>query len=337
MKEKQHPELEKSELIKGMPAVCGNESAAVEFFEEQRWGGSPVCPHCGDKDVYQMKGRDGARNARFLWRCRKCGEQYTVRTGAVYEDSKLPLRHWAFAFWRACSSKKGCSAREIERQCSISYKSALFLMHRVRFALTEDTTNAPKQGGDKVVEVDETYVGGKPRPTAFGAKPEAKATTGYRLGSKKIPVVAMVERGGKVRTKVVAKVTQKNLSQFLAENIQVGSIVNTDQFGMYRSILWPIIRVEGGRHDVVNHSQKEYIRKNPDGTVSGVNHAESFFSLLKRGITGIFHAVSPEHLHRYCGEFTFRWDTRKMNDGERLALAVKSSFGKRLEYADYVC
>jgi transposase-like protein len=336
MIEKEHPELEKSELIKDMPRVCGDETAAVEFFEQQRWNGAPVCVHCSDANVYQMKDRDGSRNKRFLWRCRKCGEQFTVRTGTVYEDSRLPLRHWAFAFWRACSSKKGCPAREIQRQCSVSYKTALFLMHRVRFALSEDTTNEPKQGGDKTVEADETYVGGKPRPTAFGATPAPKATTGYKLGSKKVPVVAMVERGGKVRTKVVPKVTQKNLYRFLDENIQRGSVVNTDQYGMYRTILWPIISPEGGRHDVVNHSKKEYIRKNPDGTVSGVNHAESFFSLLKRGIMGSFHAVSPEHLHRYCDEFAFRWNTRKLNDGERLAAAIKSSIGKRLEYVDYV-
>jgi hypothetical protein len=113
-------------------------------------------------------------------------------------------------------------------------------------------------------------------------------------------------------------------------------VVNTDQSNIYHSILYPIVK-GGGRHDVVNHSQKEYTRYNLDGTVSGVNHAESFFSLIKRGIVGSFHAVSPEHLHRYCDEFAFRWNTRKLNDGERLALAVKNSVGKRLEYANYVC
>jgi transposase-like protein len=140
------PELATSEIVKDIPKVCANELAAVEFFEAQRWGKSPVCPHCNSKDVYQIKDRDGTRNKRFLWRCRKCGEQYTVRIGMVYEDSRLPLRHWAYAFWRACSSKKGVSALEIKRQCQISYKSALFLMHRIRFAMKEnDTPETPNR------------------------------------------------------------------------------------------------------------------------------------------------------------------------------------------------
>ena len=135
MNYKKHPELAKSDIIKHLPKACGDEKAAVEFFERQRWGNSPVCPHCQSGNVYKMTGRNGARNKRYLWRCRACGEQYTVRKGAIYEDSKLPLRHWAYGFWRVCASKKGVSAREIERNCQITHKSALFLMHRIRFAL----------------------------------------------------------------------------------------------------------------------------------------------------------------------------------------------------------
>ena len=114
MNEQKHPELGKSDLIKRLPKVCGDETAAVEFFERQRWGNSPVCLHCQNTNVYKMTGRAGGRNKRYLWRCRACGEQYTVRTGTIYEDSKLPLRHWAYGFWRVCASKKGVSAREIE-------------------------------------------------------------------------------------------------------------------------------------------------------------------------------------------------------------------------------
>lgn len=333
MNTKQRPELEKSKVVAALPEACGNEDAAVEFFEWQRWGDSPCCPHCQSKDVYKMTGRDGKRNARYLWRCRGCAEQYTVRIKTIYEETRLPLRHWAYAFWRACSSKKGVSALEIQRHCQISYKSALFLMHRIRFALTEDTASAPKLGGNTgVVEADETYVGGKPRP---GDK--RTELSGYRKNSNKIPVVAMLERGGKVRTKVVPNVTQKNLYRFLEENIARGTIVNTDQSPIYHSILYPIIKYPGGRHDIVNHSKKEYARHNPDGTVSSTNQAESFFSLLKRGLNGIFHAVSKEHLHRYCGEFSFRWNTRELNDGQRVAAAIQGANAKRLMYEDYVC
>jgi len=332
MNDKNRPELERSEVIEALPLACADETAAVEFFESQRWGGKPVCPHCQSENVYAMLGRDGKRNARYLWRCRGCSEQFTVRIGSIYEESRLPLRFWAYTFWRAATSKKGVAAREIQRQCQISYKSALFLLHRVRFALSDGGGKKAKFGG--TIEVDETYVGGKPRVGADGKKAKGR---GYRKDSNKVPVVAMLERGGRVRTKVVPNVTQKNLYRFLEKNIASGSIVNTDQSGIYHSILYPIINVPGGRHDVVNHSKKEYSRRNPDGTVSGINFAESFFSLLKRGLTGTFHAVSPEHLHRYCDEFAFRWNTRKLSDGERVVAALKQAEGKRLTYEDCVC
>lgn len=333
MNDKKHPELAKSDVIKHMPKACGDETAAVEFFERQRWGDSPLCPHCQSTNVYKMTGRDGARNKRYLWRCRACGEQYTVRTGAIYEDSKLPLKHWAYGFWRDCASKKGVSAREIERNCQITYKSALFLMHRIRFTLTEDHASGQKLGNTSgICEVDETDVGGKPRP----GDPRT-VLSGYRKNSNKIPVVAVVERGGNVRTKVVPNVTQNNVGHFLFENIENGTIVNTDQSVVYHSILYPIIKHPGGRHDIGNHSKQKYTECNEDGTTSGVNCAESFFSLIKRGLLGTFHAVSKEHLHRYCDEFAFRWDTRKLNDGERVVEAVKRTEGKRLTYDQCVC
>lgn len=337
MNEKERPELDKSEVIAHLPKVCGDETAAVEFFENQRWGNSPSCPHCKSTNVYKMTDRDGTRNKRFLWRCRGCAEQYTVRIGTIYEETRLPLRHWAYAFWRASTSKKGVSALEIKRHCQISYKSALFLMHRIRFAVTaEDNENTPMLGGPgRIVEADETFCGGTPR--AINNKGKRVRGKGYRKDSNKIPVLAMVERGGEIRTKVVPSVNQKNVGKFLIENIAKGSIINTDQSIVYHGALWPLTRQRDSRHDVVNHSKKEYARHNPDGTVSHVNCCESFFSLLKRGLMGTFHAVSPEHLHRYANEFAFRWDTRKMNDGDRIVEAIKRSEGKRLTYENCVC
>lgn len=315
------PELERSEIIEALPEACADEAAAVEFFEAQRWGNSPACPHCSKPDVYKMTDRKGARNKRFLWRCRACGEQFTVRIGTVFEESRLPLKHWAYAFWRASTSKKGVAALEIQRQCQITYKSALFLMHRIRFAMTDDPeTPRTKFGG--TTEIDEVYIGGKPR---------------YELGKKnkrgrgtdKTPVVAMVQRDGEVRTKVIVGVNSKNLHQFVNATIDKASTVNTDQSCIYHNLLYP-----WARHDVVNHSKKEYARHNLDGTVSHVNTCESFFSLLKRGINGIFHSVSREHLHRYCDEFGFRWNTRRFSDGERVVAAIKGSVGKRLVYRE---
>jgi hypothetical protein len=195
-----------------------------------------------------------------------------------------------------------------------------------------DTPETPKLGGMNIapVEVDETYIGGKPTALLRGGQVRS---TGYRKDSNKIPVIAMVERGSGVRTKVVPKVTQKNLRSFLEENISKGAIVNTDQHQIYGGLIYPIVKW-GGKHHVVNHGLREYARITPDGSIAHVNTCESFFSLLKRGLTGTFHCVSKEHLHRYCDEFSFRWNTRQLNDGDRLVAAIKNGEGKRLVYAE---
>jgi transposase-like protein len=153
--------LSKSPLVAEIPLACSDELAAIEFFERLRWGNTLCCVKCGSVEVYQMKdAKTGQRNKRYLWRCHDCKEQFTVRLATVYEESRLSMRHWAYAFWRACTSKKGVSALEIKRYCRISYKSALFLMSRIRFALAPDIPTPPFS---RVVEVDKTYVGGKPR------------------------------------------------------------------------------------------------------------------------------------------------------------------------------
>jgi transposase-like protein len=312
MKNKTAPHLETSEIIREIPLACSSELAAVEFMEAQRWSGAPCCAHCQSKNVYQMKdAKTGERNARFLWRCHDCKEQYTVRIGTVYEESRLPLRHWCYAFWRASTSKKGVSALEIKRHCQISYKSALFLMHRIRFALTSD-------GGERltgIVEADKTYVGGKPRPGAGFHK--------SGRGTKKTPVMVMVERGGRIHRRVVANVSGRTLRAALAECVDKKAVIITDEWLGYSGIGY---RFAG--HKTVKHSAGEYAR---DGWIH-TNTAESSFAILKRGITGIFHAVSKRHLHRYVGEFDFRWNTRRMNDGERTVAAIQSATGKRLMY-----
>jgi transposase-like protein len=149
-------------VLEALPLACADEKAAVEFMEKQRWGGHPACPRCGSVSVYQMRdSKTGERQADYRWRCREKhpSQQFTVRTGTVFEDSRAELRHWCFAFWRAATSKKGVSALEIHRQTGLSYKSSLFMLHRIRFAMA-DSVPGMLSGP---VEVDETYVGGKPR------------------------------------------------------------------------------------------------------------------------------------------------------------------------------
>jgi len=208
---------DKSQTVSRIPSACADEYAAVQFLEAERWGDTPECAHCGSQDVYKMKSRDGSRNKRCLWRCRECGQQYTVRIGTIFEDSRIPLQHWCYAFWRACSFKKGVSALEIKRQTGLSYKSALFMMHRIRYAMCDDGASPEPMKGD--VEVDETYVGGKPRRPW---EPREK-------WPEKTPVAAIVERDGRVRASVMPEVTAKNLKTMIRENVHPGANVYTDE------------------------------------------------------------------------------------------------------------
>jgi transposase-like protein len=300
----------KSEIVRQIPLACSDEAAAVEFMEAQRWGDEAACPRCGDTDVYKMMDRKtGERNARYLWRCRGCTKQFTVRVGTVMEDSPIPLRHWCFAFWAACSSKKGVSAMQIQRQTGLSYKSALFLMHRIRLAMM-DTEFEPLTG---TVEVDETYVGGKPR------KGDGKKHKPGR-GTSKTPVVAAVERGGKVRARRMVRVNARTLHRFVQNKVDTSATIYTDEYPGYRGVGK---RYAGGHH-AVKHSAGEYAR----GMVH-TNTVEGFFSLLKRGIYGTFHSVSDRHLHKYLWEFEFRYNNRNIDDGARTALAIRGAEGKR--------
>jgi hypothetical protein len=260
--------------------------------------------------------KTGERNKRYLWRCKDCKEQFTVRIGTVYEESRLPMRHWAYAFWRACTSKKGVSALEIQRHCQISYKSALFLMNRIRFAMAPDLPTAPKLKG--IVECDETYVGGKPR---------YKGNNKRGAGTLKTPVFCAVERGGSIRRHVVADVTGKTLKAAIRNVVDPRSHIMTDENGAYKGIGDEYM----GGHLTVTHSRKEYVR----GIVS-TNTAESSFALVKRGIIGTYHNVSKEYLHRYLWQFDFVWNTRKLNDGERTVQAIQAAEGKRLMYSSAV-
>jgi len=304
-----------SETLRAVPKACQDETAAVEFMERQRWGYQPVCPHCGCIDIAKMQAKDGARNKRFLWRCHGCKKQFTVRVGTVFEDSRIPLRYWCHAFWRACASKKGVSALQISRECHISYKSALFMMHRIRWAMATPKPE-PEDKFRGTVEVDEAYVGGRPR-NKHGAGVKAGR------GTKKTPVVAIIERPGRIRVKVVPNVSKNNLRREIMNTVDTSARLCTDEFPTYRGIG----REFKGGHGSVQHNIMEYVKG-----ADHVNTCESFFALLKRGMYGTFHAVSKKHLHRYASEFEFRWATRKMGDGERIAATIRGGEGKRLMY-----
>ncbi len=304
-------------VITELPAACANERLAVEFMEQQRWVDKPYCPRCGDFSVYQMKdSKTGERQTNFRWRCQGCKEQFTVRIGTVFEDSRAPLRHWCFVFWRAATSKKGVSALEIHRQTGLSYKTSLFMLHRVRHAMDEKDIE-PLNG---IVEVDEAFIGGKPR-RFHGSRKTNKANK-----KSKTTVLGLLERNGRIRPKVIADVTGKTLKAAIAENVKAGSRIMTDDWSGYRGL-----KHKGWKHESVKHSMYEYVR----GDVH-TNSIEGFFGILKRGLNGIYHSVSKKHLHRYLAEFQYRYNMRDLTDGQRIVKAIKAAQGKRLTYAQQV-
>jgi hypothetical protein len=274
-----------------------------------------------------MMGRDGCRNADYRWRCRDCAKvkgakpMFTVRTGTIFEETRLPMRVWVFAMWRACASKKGISALQLSREMEITHKSALFVLRRIRHGMGYNEQADGKKLLTGTVEVDETYVGGKPRYTGKGG-------TG-RGSFKKTPVVAIVQRGGDVRFRMMERLTADNLAAHVAQNTSITARLITDEMPTYKSVGRHFL----GGHEVVTHSRKEYVRF---GTDVHSNTVEGVFSLLKRGVMGTFHSVSKKHLPNYLNEFEFRHNTRKLDDGQRVTAAIRKVQGKRLQYRESV-
>lgn len=290
-----------------------DEDKARALLESMLWPDGPICPHCKnhkEKAIYKLTPKPGSKTRKGVHKCGACRKQFTVTVGTIFEDSHIPIGKWLMALFLLSSSKKGMSAHQLHRMLDIGYQAAWFMAHRIRYAMNAGPLAALLSG---TVEVDETFVGGK-----------GETRTKH---IRKTPVVALVERNGRVRTKVIANVTQKNLRQCLNECVSKDAIVNTDQSPVY-----PFATQGYKRHDFVNHSAFEYARKNADGSVAHCNTAESFFSLIKRGVMGSFHHVSREHLPRYATEFEFRWDHRGITDGERMEVLVEQTQGKRLTY-----
>lgn len=319
-------DAEELNLIK-LAKEYSDERKARALLESLRWPDGPECPHCHAKEPYTLKTKGTSKQPERtgIYKCRACRKQFTVTVGTVFEASHIPISKWLMAMFIVCSSKKAISAHQLHRMLGITYKSAWFMAHRIRYAMRPDGCEPMLKG---TVECDETFVGGKPRAiNKGGGKSEPASGQGYRFNTNKVPVVALVQRDGSVRTKVVASVNQENLREFLRGKIARGTRVNTDQFGIYRNLFYGWTK-----HDVVNHSAREYYRVNRDGTEAHTNTVESFFSLIKRGVYGSWHHVSKEHLPKYVDEFAFRWNTRKLKDGQRMEQFAPMIAGKRLTY-----
>ena len=297
-----------------------DEDKARGLLESILWPDGVICPHCKnhkEKPIYKLQPKVTSKSAarKGVHKCGACRKQFTVTVGTIFEDSHLPISKWLMAIFIICSSKKSISAMQLSRMLKITYKAAWFMAHRLRFAVSPEMPLAKLLQG--VVEVDETFVGGK----------------GFRCSQmrRKTPVVALIERGGSMQARVVSNVTQHNLGKVLHECVSKKAVLNTDEHDAYKP-------AGKNSRNIKRLSTRadEYSRHNADGSVSGINTCESFFSLLKRGVYGSWHHVSREHLPKYANEFAFRWNTRGQTDGERMETAIGMVTGKRLTYRQAV-
>jgi transposase-like protein len=279
---------------------------AREYLEELHWPDGAECPHCESMNVTKV----GGKTARpGLYMCNACRKQFTVTVGTIFEDSKIPLNKWLWAFAMLSSGKKGLSASQLSRNLGITYKTAWFMAHRIREAMKDD--GSPLGGPGKVIESDEAFVG------CFMKK---------RLSGKVAPkkkVVTLVERSGRARSFHITNINHTNVRHALVTSAHRSSVLMTDDARFYNRI-----GREFTAHGTTLHSNREFSRG--DGHHS--NTAENFFSILKRGVIGTYHHWSEAHIHRYLVEFDFRYSTKDLTDAERTAIALRNARGKRLMY-----
>jgi transposase-like protein len=289
--------------------IFHDEAKATAHMEVDRWPDGAYCPHCGSVNVTKMGGETQAG----MFMCNSCRDKFTVRTGTIFERSHIPLHKWLLATHVMAASKKSVSALQLQRMLGLgSYRTAWFMCHRIREAMKPDSA-APIGGQNKVVEADETFIGGKKKNRAFAKKEP-----------KKQVVMTLVDRDGESRSFHVADVSAKTLREKIVKTVSRKSYLATDELASYESI-----GKEFSGHGTVNHSADEYVRL---GGFLHINTAECRFSLMKRAVYGAHHSISEAHLHRYLTEWDFKWNTRKMTDGERAAVALKGAEGKRLTY-----
>lgn len=292
-----------------------------EYLEKMRWPDGPHCPRCNTNHPYIITRKTENKNKiKSVYKCRNCQRQYTSTVGTIFEDSHIPLSTWFAAIYIMCASKKGISAHQIHRQLDITYKSAWFMCHRIREAMRDKNAFSPLTG---TIEADETYIGGKTRghwtlkermndEVKMGLRPKFR----HPRMDKEV-VFGILERGGRVRTKHIKEMNSKTAKQILNENIDLEkSRLITDAHKGYKQIKHYL------PHDVIKH-EEAYVRG--DIHTQGI---ESYWSLLKRGLYGVFHHVDTKYLSNYLNEFEYRFNRRKISDEERFEALMSQTQGR---------